>query len=70
MKPILLSFLAAVLTTGGLLGCVDNGLSSNPTDNNVRVTGSGKLITREMDFAGFNKIEVGSVFNITLPIVV
>ncbi len=65
MKHFLLFFVAIVLSTGGIQGCGDTGINSNSSDN-VRLTGSGNLETREMDFSGFSKIEVGSVFKATV----
>jgi hypothetical protein len=53
-KTVLLIILAAALATAGLVGCLG------------AVTGSGKLVTEEMDFSGFTRVEAGYAFEVEI----
>ncbi len=53
-KTVLLTILAAVLVAAGLVGCLGT------------VTGSGKLITEEIDFGGFTRVEASHAFEVEI----
>lgn len=53
-KGVLLTILAAALVTAGLVGCL--GVA----------TGSGNLVTEEMDFRGFTRVEASHAFEVEI----
>ncbi len=53
-KTVLLTILVAALVTAGLVGCLG------------AATGSGKLITEEMGFSGFTRVEVSHAFEVEI----
>ena len=57
LKRKALVFIATLLVTAGLLA-----VFTGCRDMNHAIVGSGNLITREMDFTEFTKLEIGHVF--------
>jgi hypothetical protein len=62
MKKIIVFFLLAVVVL--IVGCsVINNVSP---DNRVTIIGSGDLVSRQIDVSGFDRIETGFAFNVTV----
>ena len=58
MKKLVISLVLVVIVVLPLSGCLDLQAGS--------ITGSGKVITREIDFDDFSRVEVGHAFEVEI----
>jgi len=69
LKPIcvVVALSIVALVVSGCCGPLCSSLSRSVTEvSSRRVTGSGVLVTREMDLEGFTKLEISSAFDVDL----